>query len=192
MSKDYTIIQGMPGTGKTSVISFACRLLVAHGKRVLITSYTNSAVDNLMIKLGEANVEPGVLLRVDNGLSAHSSVTDILVSTVAKKFEVDPSQKDPTSQSLKRALAESRIVGITALKASRSPLLFGQHFDVVFCDEAGQITQPAMFGPLMCADTFVLVGDHKQLPPTVRSEAAIKGGKHHYLIKLLFDETKLS
>jgi DNA replication ATP-dependent helicase Dna2 len=74
-------------------------------------------------------------------------------------------------------ISSAQIVGVSALTVPRSSLLVGQHFDVVIVDEAGQISQPAILGPLMAADSFVLVGDHMQLPPLVTSEVAEKGGK---------------
>ena len=55
-SKDYTLIQGLPGSGKTSAISFVARLLAAHGKKVLITSYTHAAVDTLLMNMMESGV----------------------------------------------------------------------------------------------------------------------------------------
>jgi DNA replication ATP-dependent helicase Dna2 len=71
-AQDYTLILGMPGTGKTTTLSCLIQCLVALGKvsalylyhpltavsmqSVLITSYTNSAVDNLLLKLKEKNV----------------------------------------------------------------------------------------------------------------------------------------
>lgn len=66
---------------------------------------------------------------------------------------------------------------VSALTAPRSPLLAGQHFDVVIVDEAGQISQPAILGAIMAADSFVLVGDHMQLPPLVVSEVAEDAGE---------------
>ena len=50
-SEDYTLILGMPGTGKTTTISSLVRLLVTLGRTVLLTSYTHSAVDNILLKL---------------------------------------------------------------------------------------------------------------------------------------------
>lgn len=50
----------------------------------------------------------------------------------------------------------------------RSPLFFRRQFDYCIVDEASQITLPTCLGPLRMADTFVLVGDHFQLPPIVR------------------------
>lgn len=48
---DYTLILGMPGTGKTSTIVQAIKGLVAQSKSVLLSSYTNSAVDTVLAKL---------------------------------------------------------------------------------------------------------------------------------------------
>ncbi|KAJ3592791.1 hypothetical protein NHX12_005130 [Muraenolepis orangiensis] len=50
-SKDYTLIVGMPGTGKTTTICTLVRILHACGFSVLLTSYTHSAVDNILLKL---------------------------------------------------------------------------------------------------------------------------------------------
>ena len=47
----YALILGMPGTGKTTTISCLVRVLVASGKSVLLTSYTHTAVDNILLKL---------------------------------------------------------------------------------------------------------------------------------------------
>ena len=81
---------------------------------------------------------------------------------------------------------------MSALTAPRSPLLAGQHFDVVIVDEAGQIGQPAVLGAIMAADTFVLVGDHMQLPPLVISEVAEEAGESlEYLCFILFREKEI-
>ena len=64
-SKDYTIILGMPGTGKlccvplfaiygvgkTLTIATLVRVLVSNGNSVLLASYTNTAIDNILLKL---------------------------------------------------------------------------------------------------------------------------------------------
>jgi DNA replication ATP-dependent helicase Dna2 len=73
-------------------------------------------------------------------------------------------------------MSEARIVGATTLTVPRSPLLLSERFDVVIVDEAGQISQPALLGALAAADSFILVGDHLQLPPLVQSELAEKAG----------------
>ena len=67
-STDYTLILGMPGTGKTSTIVHAIKGLVAQGKSVLLSSYTNSAVDNVLLKLLQEGVK---FLRLGRQESVH-------------------------------------------------------------------------------------------------------------------------
>jgi thymidylate kinase len=50
MAKDYLLIKGYPGTGKTTTIASLIAILVKLEKKVLFTSFTNSAVDNLLLK----------------------------------------------------------------------------------------------------------------------------------------------
>ncbi len=50
MTKDYLLIKGYPGTGKTTTIASLIAILVKLDKKVLFTSFTNSAVDNLLLK----------------------------------------------------------------------------------------------------------------------------------------------
>lgn len=56
LSEDYTLIVGMPGTGKTTTICTLVRILHACGFSVLLTSYTHSAVDNILLKLKKFRV----------------------------------------------------------------------------------------------------------------------------------------
>lgn len=184
--RDYALIQGLPGTGKTRSIVFVARMLAAQGKRVLITSYTHSAVDNCILKLiecGVANVfeerpTPAVL-RIGEKSSVHPGVHSILASKVATDVEnrQGDSDMEPSAESYRKVISAARIVGISTLKIPKCPLLAAEHFDVVIVDEAGQITQPALLGAIAAADAFVLVGDHLQLPPLVASESALQGGK---------------
>jgi len=52
-SQDYTLIQGLPGCGKTATIIHLVQALAARDSTtsVLIASYTNTAVDNVLLKL---------------------------------------------------------------------------------------------------------------------------------------------
>lgn len=179
----------MPGTGKTSTLSFIARLLAARGKRVLITSYTNTAVDNVVIKLMGSGVhlpnEDGLpcLIRVGPRGSCHENTHALHADVVAANFEQNrhPEGEEairfPSAEALQCVLNAARIVCSTVLTVPRSPLLANENFDIVIVDEAGQTSQPAILGALMTADKFVLVGDHKQLPPLVNSEIAQAGGK---------------
>lgn len=55
-------------------------------------------------------------------------------------------------------------------------LLGDRRFDLVVIDEACQSTEPGCWIPLPRAERVVLAGDHKQLPPTVLSDEAARGG----------------
>lgn len=72
-------------------------------------------------------------------------------------------------------------------RANSSPLFKRRKFDYCIVDEASQITLPTCIGPLRNADKFVLVGDHFQLPPIVRKEAARVGGLDVSLFRRLSD-----
>lgn len=75
-----------------------------------------------------------------------------------------------------------RVVGCTCLGV-KHPLFSRRRFDYCIVDEAGQISQPVVLAPLRCADVFVLVGDHYQLPPLVTSSvSALKA-----CVKCFFD-----
>lgn len=63
-ARDYALILGMPGTGKTTVIAAIIQMLASLGKTVLLASYTHSAVDNILLKL--KHVADFSILRVGN------------------------------------------------------------------------------------------------------------------------------
>lgn len=194
-ANDFALVQGLPGTGKTSTLSFITRLLAARGKRVLITSYTNGAVDNVLLKLLESGVGKvdsryrSMVVRVGPRHSCHEATKAFHVNDLAVAAETRLGQEEelsqnsshrgrlPRAETLAEVMSLARIVCTTVLTVPRTPLLVNELFDVVIVDEAGQTSQPAILGALMAADSFVLVGDHKQLPPLVSSEIAQAGGK---------------
>ena len=190
------LAKGFPGTGKTSTIVFIARLMMALGKRVLITSYTHAAVDNILLKLVELHAREKCsstintdLVRVGSKSAIHPSLHRMLAPELAAgeidrreilragSLPQDVTTSKPSISSLHQVISSAKIIGVSALTVPKSPLLIGQKFDVVIVDEAGQISQPAIIGALMAADTFVLVGDHEQLPPLVQSDVAEKAGK---------------
>ena len=61
VAKDYLLILGMPGSGKTTTIAHIVKTLVARGKTVLLTSYTHTAVDNILLKLHDSNSNVDIL-----------------------------------------------------------------------------------------------------------------------------------
>ncbi|CCO32082.1 DNA replication ATP-dependent helicase Dna2 [Rhizoctonia solani AG-1 IB] len=62
-AQDYALVLGMPGTGKTTMVVELIKELVRRGKSVLLTSYTHSAVDTILLKLLEVEFD---VLRLGN------------------------------------------------------------------------------------------------------------------------------
>ncbi|XP_073037531.1 DNA replication ATP-dependent helicase/nuclease JHS1 isoform X4 [Primulina eburnea] len=162
IAKDYALILGMPGTGKTSTMVHAVKALLMRGASILLTSYTNSAVDNLLIKLKAQGIN---FIRIGRYEAVHEEVKENCLSAV----DMD------SIHEIKSKLDETHVVAVTCLGIT-SPLLNNKRFDVCIMDEAGQITFPVSLGPLMFASKFVLVGDHYQLPPLVQSPEAKENG----------------
>ncbi|OMO90149.1 hypothetical protein COLO4_19317 [Corchorus olitorius] len=161
-AKDYALILGMPGTGKTSTMVHAVKALLMRGASILLTSYTNSAVDNLLIKLKSQGID---FLRIGRHESVHDEVKGHCFSGMNLS----------SVEEIKLKFDQVKVVAVTCLGIT-SPFLFGKKFDICIIDEAGQTTLPVSLGPLMFASTFVLVGDHYQLPPLVQSAEARENG----------------
>ena len=70
---------------------------------------------------------------------------------------------------------EARVIAST-LVGSANRLLEGQKFGTLFIDEAAQALEAACWIPIRKVSRVVFAGDHCQLPPTVKSIAAMKGG----------------
>ncbi|ESK91611.1 dna replication helicase dna2 [Moniliophthora roreri MCA 2997] len=174
-ARDYALILGMPGTGKTTVIAAMIKTLVEMGKTVLLTSYTHSAVDTILMKLKDES-EFGIL-RLGNVDKVHPDV---------RKFTLSARRQATTVEQLEHQLTTPSVVATTALSIDHA-LFSRRQFDYCIVDEASQITLPTCLGPLRFADKFVLVGDHFQLPPLVRNPRARKGGLDVSLFRRLSD-----
>ena len=173
-SQDYTLVLGMPGAGKTTAVVAMVRALAAAGKRVLLTSYTNSAVDNVLLKLAKTGDVPFV--RVGREERVNPGLRDWTPSGARHKA--------CTAGELAALVDTVKIWGVSALGVADA-LIRRRHFDVCIVDEAGQITLPATLGPLLRARAFVLVGDPHQLPPLVTNEAAGERGLAQPLFSIL-------
>jgi DNA replication ATP-dependent helicase Dna2 len=173
-AKDYALVLGMPGTGKTTTIAHIIRALIAQKKSVLLTSYTHTAVDNILLKLKKDDIP---ILRLGAPAKVHPEVQD---------FAILAGQPMDTFEEIRSAWHDTPVVATTCLGTSHG--IFNERtFDYCIVDEASQITLPICLGPIRMARTFVLVGDHNQLPPLVQNEEARLGGLDVSLFKLLSD-----
>lgn len=172
-AKDYALVLGMPGTGKTTTIAHIIRALVAQGKSVLLTSYTHTAVDNILLKLRNDAIG---IFRLGAVAKVHPEVQEF-ADLAGKPIK--------TIEELKRCYTQP-IVATTCLGINHA--IFNQRvFDYCIVDEASQITLPVCIGPIRMARTFILVGDHYQLPPLVQNQEAQEGGLDVSLFKTLSD-----
>ena len=167
-AEDFALIQGPPGTGKTYTLARLVRALVDRGDRVLLSAFTNRAVDNAL----EAVTEQGF--------------TDVLRwgSETGVRDDMEPYRLERSGDPEERATAlrEASVVAATTA-ACGSRALKENAFDVAVIDEAGQLTEPGSFLATTLADRFVLIGDHQQLPPVVRAENDLRRSLFERLIE---------
>ena len=172
-ARDYALVLGMPGTGKTTTIAHLIRALAAQGKSILLTSYTHTAVDNILLKIRHDGIG---ILRIGAVAKIHPEVQQFADLAAIPKTTVEE---------LKNAYSK-QVVGTTCLGINH-PVFNQRIFDYCIVDEASQITLPVCLGPIRLARTFILVGDHYQLPPLVQNKEAREGGLSISLFKLLSD-----
>ncbi|KAJ3324107.1 Tripartite DNA replication factor [Boothiomyces sp. JEL0866] len=151
-SQDYSLLLGMPGTGKTTTIACMIEMLLKRGKSVLVVAYTHSAVDNILLKLLDKGVE---FVRLGSPKKLHPKIRDIV--------ELERESMN-TLEKISNYYDSARVVATTALGVNH-PLFTRRRFDYCVVDESSQIVLPICLGSLKFSDKFVLVGDHYQLPP---------------------------
>ncbi|MFC4987928.1 AAA domain-containing protein [Saliphagus infecundisoli] len=174
---DLALIHGPPGTGKTYTIARAIRAMVDRGDRVILSAFTNRAVDNALEALRDQGFTDFVRMGTESGVRE-----DML------PFRLERSG-DPEERA--RELREAPVVAATTATCG-SRVMKETEFDVALVDEAAQLTEPGTFAAANLADRFVLVGDHEQLPPVVRaetgeSETGAAGGEEADLSRSLFE-----
>jgi DNA replication ATP-dependent helicase Dna2 len=199
--RDYLLVHGPPGTGKTSVIAEIVKRLCQQNKRVLLAAFTNQAVDNMLLRLSREGFHD--YLRLGHERSVDEGIHPHLLQIVS-----DPQTGAGNLQAgldIRELLRLSPVVASTTAtwssdkympaphrpaEAQKRTLL---HFDVALIDEAGQLTIPAILGALRFARSFILVGDEKQLPPLVLSKEAGAQGLSASLFSKLkhLDEERL-
>lgn len=178
-AKDYFLLVGPPGTGKTSC---ALRFMVEEAlsepdTSILLLSYTNRAVDEICAMLTDSGIADRTpFIRIGNELSCDKRFVPYLL-----KYSLDDC---PKLTDIQQKMARTRIfVGTTTAINNRLNLFTLKHFQLAIIDEASQILEPDLIGILSARhqqhnaiDKFVLVGDYKQLPAIAQQsteEAAV-------------------
>ncbi|MHA2203591.1 MAG: AAA domain-containing protein, partial [Candidatus Hodarchaeales archaeon] len=162
-ANDFCLIQGPAGTGKTFTIAKLIQILRKEEQRILLSAYTNTAVDNIIHQYIELNKDDNTHKEVVRlGVEQAMSPEVVKFSLQQKRLSYDD-------------LLETPIVAATTSTISRT-LYDDLDFDTVIIDEASQMAEPFVLSALTKGSRFILVGDDKQLPPLVQSCQAEKLG----------------
>ncbi|WP_255168190.1 AAA domain-containing protein [Natrononativus amylolyticus] len=173
-AEDCALIHGPPGTGKTYTIARAIRAMVERGERVLLSAFTNRAVDNAL----EALLE-----QLEDVVDHERIVRVGSESGVREDMQGYRLERSGDPETRLAELQNAQVVAATTASCG-SRTMKEQSFDVALVDEAAQLTEPGTHAAITLADRFVLVGDHEQLPPVVRAENDLSESLFERLVDL--------
>jgi DNA replication ATP-dependent helicase Dna2 len=165
---DFALIHGPPGTGKTHTIARIVAELVDRGEDVLLSAFTNRAVDNALDAVRERGVADVARVGTEHGV--REDMLDVRLEQGG-----EPNERAA-------ALRDAPVVAATTATCG-SRVMREQSFDVALIDEASQLTEPGTLAAVSRTDRFVLVGDHEQLPPVVRAENDLRTSLFERLIE---------
>lgn len=171
MCQRLTLIQGPPGTGKTHTSIKLMQLWTQNGcGPVMATADSNIAVDNLLTGCVAAGLS---VVRIGRPESTRPELEQYMLENMARKDVPAGSHPDVAWKLENQILKTAQIVCCTCSGAA-SGVMERCTFTGVLIDEAAQATEPVTIIPIVRGGVklVALVGDHKQLPPTVVSRTA--------------------
>ena len=202
-AKDVEVVHGPPGTGKTTTLVEAINEVLMRESQVLVCAQSNTAVDWISEKLVDRGIS---VLRIGNPTRVNDKMLGFTyerlfeghpdypqlwaIRKAIREVRADKGSRTSRHQKLERLksretelsirirndiFGEARVIASTLVGAG-SRLLEGMKFGTLFIDEAAQALEAACWIPIRRATRVILAGDHCQLPPTVKSMAALKAG----------------
>lgn len=203
-AKDVRVLHGPPGTGKTTTLVEAIGETLMRETQVLVCAQSNTAVDWISEKLvdnGVSVLRLGNPTRVNDKMLSftyehrfadHPDYPKLwqVRRTIREMRHRRRERGDHIHQKLDRlkelavelevrinaeVFGQVRVIACTLVGAANK-LLDGKKFGTVFIDEAAQALEAACWIPIRRCTRVILAGDHCQLPPTVKSFEALKGG----------------
>ncbi|MBW0174220.1 MAG: TM0106 family RecB-like putative nuclease [Vulcanococcus sp.] len=145
-------LQGPPGTGKTTVTGQLIAALVAKGQRVAVSSTTNEAINNLLLKVQDCldQTSNGALVVKVASTSSEKSDAKALAGTRVQALQDKNLPENP-------AVLGGTIFTLVKERYDEAP------FDLLVIDEAGQVSLSDLLNLSRVARNILLVGDQQQL-----------------------------